>query len=497
LGEIVARYDLLKGQIAVLVDVELAGLLGSSAQALDAAPAGRVWSGGLRDVLTGLVRGKEALPRPESDVERHERVLRQWSTEAQGNGDPLRRAVCRALSRVVSVVRARHGRVWGDAALLAPIVTGLACNDHCSEEIGRFIDPLVRTAAQTEGYRLLPAQERPVVMNTKGASASGKSTLRPLQKRLAGEIGVQWGDFALISPDIWRKYLLDYASLGEHFRYAGAFTGHEIAIIDAKLDRHMANKARCGAISHLLIDRFRFDSYAPDSVEAGSNLLTRFGRFVHLFFMITPPHETVERSWKRGLEVGRYKAVDDLLAHNIEAYAGTPELFFTWALRSGMSVHYEFLDNSVRMGERPRTVAFGRNGEMTILDVKCMLDIDRYRKIDVNAKCAAEVYPGPATMGAASNTRFLQECARRLSTVSFADRDTGRIFARLDAGRLSWTDADALRDAVQDPETRAGILAVAPEALADTRRLGDGVEVSKAVVDAARFCTLGEWGGRR
>ena len=24
-------------------------------------------------------------------------------------------------------------------------------------------------------------------------------------------IGIQWSDFALISPDIWRKQLLDYA----------------------------------------------------------------------------------------------------------------------------------------------------------------------------------------------------------------------------------------------------------------------------------------------
>ena len=87
-------------------------------------------------------------------------------------------------------------------------------------------------------------------------------------------------------------------------------------------------------MSHLLIDRFRFDSFAPDSDEAGSNLLTRFGRIIYLFFMITPPASLVERAWNRGLDVGRYKAVDDTLAHGVEAYSGMPELFFTWVQRA-------------------------------------------------------------------------------------------------------------------------------------------------------------------
>ena len=55
------------------------------------------------------------------------------------------------------------------------------------------------------------------MINTKGPSASGKSTLRPLQKQLASNIGVNWSDFALISPDIWRKQLLDYDALGADY----------------------------------------------------------------------------------------------------------------------------------------------------------------------------------------------------------------------------------------------------------------------------------------
>jgi hypothetical protein len=71
-------------------------------------------------------------------------------------------------------------------------------------------------------------------MNVKGAPASGKSTMRPLQKMLAGKLNLPWGEFALISPDIWRKFLLDYAALGTAYKYAGTLTGQEVEIIDRR-----------------------------------------------------------------------------------------------------------------------------------------------------------------------------------------------------------------------------------------------------------------------
>ena len=121
----------------------------------------------------------------------------------------------------------------------------------------------------------LPPQEEAVVMNVKGAPASGKSTMRPLQKVLAGKLNWPWDEFALISPDIWRKFLLDYGALGAAYKYAGTLTGHEVEIIDKKLDRRMANRAAKGEIPHLLIDRFRFDSFVPNLEEGSRHLLTR------------------------------------------------------------------------------------------------------------------------------------------------------------------------------------------------------------------------------
>jgi hypothetical protein len=396
---------------------------------------------------------------------------------------------------VLSALLVRHGRAWGSREMTARLALDLACNDAASDAIGRLIEPWLAEAVRAEDYRRLPRQERPVVMNTKGASASGKSTLRPLQRRLASEIGVDWREFALISPDIWRKQLLDYGALGPHYRYAGSFTGEELKIVDQKLDRYMARKAARGEMPHLLIDRFRFDSFAPDSDEAGSNLLTRFGRILYLFFMITPPASLVERAWNRGLDVGRYKAVDDTLAHGVEAYSGMPQLFFTWVQRTDKRVHFEFLDNSVELPQRPRTVAFGSNDEMNILDVGCLHDVVRYVRVVVDATSPQELYPNPALLAPQLNAGFLRQCIERFREVRFADQASGRVWLRLAHGTPVWADRDALAAALADPDTRAGLAAAVPHPLDGTL---PQAAAPALLADFARdepIRTLGAWGG--
>jgi hypothetical protein len=257
----------------------------------------------------------------ETPEERELRIVAEWGKQAEMPKSPLDEACFDALHKISRGILSRHGRLFGDIALLTELAITLVCNAYGSEAIGEAVAPFIKEAVTREGLRFLPPQLRPVVMNVKGASASGKSSMRPLQQALAKKLNFPWEEFALISPDIWRKFLLDYESLGPAYKYAGTLTGHEIEIIDKKLDRRMASRAARGAMPHLLIDRFRFDSFMPELEGKGPNrLLTRFGDLVYMFFiMITPPEMTVERAWLRGLKVGRYKAVEDLLAHNVEA----------------------------------------------------------------------------------------------------------------------------------------------------------------------------------
>ena len=488
--QITTAYQTLRTQLCTVIRSELDKALQSNATHLSQHRAGWWWR------LFGSAATKTPLP-PEDDTQSRETLaIYHWESQSQTTADPLQRAACQSLARVAGAMHAHHGRLWGNRELITDMAANLACNEYGSEEIGRLIEPHMQQAAQTERFRLLPVQANPLVMNTKGASAAGKSTLRPLQRTLAARIGVRWDDFAMISPDIFRKFLLDYDALGSAYKYAGSFTGQELQIVDQKLDRYMARKAARGAMSHLLIDRFRFDTFAPASDVAGSNLLTRFGSLVYLFFVITPPHATVDRAWTRGLEVGRYKAVDDLLAHNIEAYSGIPEVFFTWALSGDKKVHYEFLDNSGVLGEQPRAIAFGWNGEINVLDVKGLLDVERYRKIDVNARSADAVYPGIADMAPERNTTFLAQCAQRLPVVNFVDAASGRIYLRLEAGKLAWCDPLVLTAAVADPQTRAGINAVAPHALAgNTTAAQQAPPNFQELLNQEYTHTLGNWGG--
>jgi hypothetical protein len=415
--------------------------------------------------------------------------IARWRAK-QSVEDPFERACYQALVTTADAIFARRGRLTNDRKLMTSIALRLVCNDYGSLVIGEALEPLFRSAVQLEGYRFLPAQSRPVVMNVKGASASGKSTMRPLQKQLAQRLGVDWADFALISPDIWRKYLLDYDSLGRAWRYAGTLTGTEVAIIDQKLDRYMSHKGKLGQLPHLLIDRFRFDSFAQDpDEEDGSRLLTRFGAYVYMFFMITPPEATVERAWTRGQQFQRYKAVDDLLAHNVEAYSGIPGLFFTWARRADKQVHFEFLDNSVPEGAGPRTVAFGFNGRMNILDLECLLDVERYQHVNIEARTPEAIYTDVSSRRAGRHVQFLKQCLRNIPAIDFADYGTGQVYARVSGGKLVAWDPDIYRHAVRDDDVRAVF-----ERVTMPPKSGSlGALSGEDRLDPRQHVTLGQW----
>ena len=480
--DLARTFEQLKHNARVIIDRELINALATPAPSPPTNQPGRSrWRLAL---AKSVPQPSQAL---ETVVERDQRIISVWDQKSHQTDDRLKARCFAALHKIATAVLRQRGRLLGDTALLRELAVTLLCNDFGSEVIGEALAPLVREGAAHQGYRLLPRQEKPIVMNVKGAPASGKSTMRPLQKVLAGKLNLPWVEFALISPDIWRKFLLDYSALGPAYKYAGTLTGHEVEIIDRKLDRRMANRAAIGEMPHLLIDRFRFDSFVPNLEEGSRRLLTRFGDLVYMFFMITPPQMTVERAWTRGLKVGRYKAVEDILAQNVEAYSGMPELFFMWALIGSKRVHYEFLDNSVPDGSPPRTAAFGWNGEMTILDIKSMIDIARFRKISIAAQTPADVYAN-MDLSPSNNLDFLKRCVRWIPAINFADCRTGQVYARLQNGNWVWRDQPRFDKALEDPETNAALLAIARNVYSSPRA------EQETDVATEKMHTIGAWG---
>jgi hypothetical protein len=478
------EYNRLKSALAKLIEEELSVCFAQ----VEPSPATGPASNAFRGLWQRVRRPAADRPPPthEPDLERDHRVLQTWRARAENARSPFQTAACRALLKVASAVHAKLGRLPRQADFLGELATELACNEYGSEAIGRLIEPAIRAAAEQEGFRELPAQAEPALIITKGASASGKSTMRPLQRMLAAKMGLHWGNFALISPDVWRRVLLDFESLGPLYRYAGMLTSQELAIIDEKLYRYLLRKGQRGSLSHLWVDRFRFAD-----TEESQRLVSHFGKVRCYFFMITPPHETVERAWRRGLEVGRYKAVDDVLAHNVEAFAGMQNILFARALTPNPSLHFEFLDNSVPRGTTPLTVAFGCGGEMNVLDVPRMLDMCRYQKINVDARGADEVYPDAQAMSPERNIGFLSTCVRRFPELNFVDRGSGRIYAHFALGNLLWTDPEALACSTLDAETRASLHIVAPTLFTAS---GARQKQSPRVLPKSRFLTIGQWG---
>ena len=449
----------LRSMAATILDTEVASELPSITEAFD----------GLREKARGIIASEldlhiytePPLPDPPGFLDRlfgkteppppvttrDERALSAstfWSENADSQHDDLTAACFRALSRVVGAVLGRRGGLVVPKDVLVSIATNLVSNDRGGDLVGDRVSPLFDRAVEMLGYYRLPSQKEPVVLNGKGASASGKSSIRHQQRRIAENLGLDWQDFAVISPDYWRKQLIDYDGLGDDYKYAAMLTGQELEIIDRRLDLLMADKASAGSVPHMLIDRFRFDSFlTPQSRAKESKLLTRFGSQVFLFFMVTPPAETVVRAWKRGLETGRYKAVDDLLFHNVEAYSGMPDFFLSWAKNESRWVHYEFLDNSVPQGELPKTIAFGRNGKLVIRDLECFCNVERYRHINLEAGNADEILSRVLSVEEAMS--LVRRLCQELAEVEILVPGSDRIFARTADGK--WLiDPEALPD---------------------------------------------------
>ena len=343
------------------------------------------------------------------------------------------------VSIVLNGILKTHGRIIYDKELLITLTVRLFRNIYGSQKVGELISSIFYSAVKAEGYKLLPFQSNPMVMNTKGASASGKSTIRPQQRLLAERMKIPWDEFALISPDYWRKFLLDYDCLGSDYKYAAMLTGYELEIIDKKLDLYMEVKAAKNEMPHLLIDRFRFDSFRIDSEGTyQSKLLSRFGQKVLLFFMITPPQETVERAWIRALSTSRFKAVEDLLFHNIEAYTGMPELFFSWIGIKDKDINFEFLDNTVPLGKTPKTIAFGKTNEMYILDLVGLNNIDLFKEVNVRAKRPEDVLIKKEIV----TYDFLKQCFLNFNEIYLINSKSKRTYGIIRKG--AWVYKDKL-----------------------------------------------------
>ena len=160
--------------------------------------------------------------------------------------------------------------------------------------------------------------------------------------------------------------------------------------------------------------------------------------------------------------------------------------------RTDKLIHFEFLDNSVQFGELPRVIAFGGNHTFNLLDLNGLLDIERFKRVNVDARTPAALYADRRLLAPEHNVGFLRRCIERFREVNFASQATGRIYLRIGAGVPLLVDRAALEEALVDPGTRAALRAVAPGAFESAVPAADQPLYLGALVQGA--ATLGQWG---
>ncbi|MCZ6882872.1 MAG: hypothetical protein O7F15_07705 [Gammaproteobacteria bacterium] len=401
----------------------------------------------------------------ESTQERQLRVISSFKDKGLRTDDPFESAVYRSLYRVLGSIVSTRGYLGKDQEMLIELITTHICSRYGSRLIGKQVDVWVKQAVKDEGYSLIPDAQKPILISLKGSSAAGKSSLRPMLRQMMYQLGIEEDGYGTISPDIWRRLLLDYDSLGEAYKYAGRLTSYEVIIIDAKLDHYIRSKAQHRkSTPHLVVDRFRFDSFASEKITR--ILHKTYARYVdtmYMYFVVTPPEDTVERGWERGLIRGRYKSVEDFLGHCIEAYAGMPKLLFKWLANKRPKFIFEFLDNSVAHGHYPTMIARGTQAHMDIFDPIAFINIERYQKINVMARSLDAVYPEPSVLEVAKNIGFLQQCIRKIEHIRFLDLASDRTYVTATDGKFQVTDVELLATKLLDPDLSSIFLQLAPE----------------------------------
>ena len=392
----------------------------------------------------------------ESTAEKEFRIIASFREQGLNCADAEQASVFRSLYRVLGSIANTRGFIGRDQTQLAAITARHATNYYGSQLIGERVASIIDTALDQENYARIADANKPVLISLKGASAAGKSSLRPMLQDMISNLGIKENGYGTISPDIWRRLLLDYDSLGEAYKYAGRLTSFEVNIIDSKLDSYIRKKAeQHRSIPHLIVDRFRFDSFSSEKI---SRILHKtyvaYIDTMYMYFVITPPEETVTRGWERGLARGRYKSVEDFLGHCVEAYSGMPKLLFKWMAYKKPRYVFEFFDNSVPKGVFPKTCARGTQAKLQIFEPLVFINIERYQKINIQARDPASVYADSPRFDIEHNLDFLKQCIARFPAVEFFDPLNNQCFLNVANGVFEITDAETFERIVSDDDLK-------------------------------------------
>ena len=127
-----------------------------------------------------------------------------------------------------------------------------------------------------------------------------------------------------------------------------------------------------------------------------------------------------------------------------------------------------------------------------------LLDIERFKRVNVDAHAPATLYADRALLAPEHNVGFLKRCLERFREVNFASQASGRIYLRLGPGVPLLVDRAGLQQADADPAVHAALRAVAPGVFdAAAPRFGRTVFLRGSPDEPPAVTTLGQWAPAR
>ncbi|NNE63458.1 MAG: hypothetical protein HKN34_05195, partial [Gammaproteobacteria bacterium] len=206
LAEIESQYEDMRQRVSSQIEDELDATLFASSKN-NIKPVKRWW------------QFKSPAPAPavprESTLEREHRIINSYKEKGLRANDEQTSAIYRSMYRILGAIANKRGFLGQDKELLIKLCTHHVSNYYGAWLIGTTVQKLANKAIENQGHQKIPDAEDAILISLKGTSASGKSSLRPRLREFMGKLGMEDGSYGTISPDIWRRLLLDYESLGE------------------------------------------------------------------------------------------------------------------------------------------------------------------------------------------------------------------------------------------------------------------------------------------
>ena len=135
------------------------------------------------------------------------------------------------------------------------------------------------------------------------------------------------------------------------------------------------------------------------------------------------------------------------------------------------------------LGKLPKTIAFGRNGSMTVLDPIALSNIDRFKEVNIAAKRPEDVLRADWT----PTYQFLKQCIEELPRLEFADQRDGQIYGNV--ARAQWKYKSTAK-MPKDKRIATCLSALGWDGLPDDPHVAN----KQIDIDEAKRVTLGEWG---